>query len=194
MKKEYLTCLLAAALLAGCGSAAGISEGSEATAQASAEPTEVIVESANGYGEGNETDTIRTSFFDFIVNSSSLVDSYEDITPSEGKTLLVVNITVTSSREQDATMYDSDFQIQWGGTGDEDFAVPVTYESDLASDTMFETEYTLPGQGTITKNAVYEVPSDMSEYVLMFREYFADESLGDIFTVHLKPADERSAS
>lgn len=192
--KRITGILLCALLLSGCAAKLAPAESESNEAEASAEPTAEVIEPENGKAEGVETEVMRTSFFDFTVNSSSLVNEYEDIHPAEGKTLLVVNLTITSRRAEDATMYDSDFQIQWGGTGENDFAVPVTYESNISGDSMFATEYVLPGNGSLSNNAVYEVPENAPYYDLMFREYFADESLGDDFTVHLKPADERAAS
>ena len=71
--KKQITSLLCAAFLA--VSFAGCSFGGD----------NVITPDQDGYAEGKLGDIMRSSFFDYIVNSAYLCDSYEDYyTPQAG--------------------------------------------------------------------------------------------------------------
>ncbi len=179
MKKAAAAVL--AVMLAGCGKTAQnvIKPVDDAEV-----PGETVVISANGFGEGKTGDIMRTAFFDFKVSSAEFAETYADtVKPSAGKRLLVVNITLTGTFEEPVHMYDSDFQVQWGETGDEDFAVPVTYESSKYTEGMIEPEYDLLPEQTVTGDLVYEVPEGYTDFFLAFQEYFEDEGLGDAFFV-----------
>lgn len=187
MRKAAVTALAAVLVLSGCKAA-----GQTATA-APAESTAAVqkeVNSANGYGQGELGDLVHTSFFDWTVNDAWQTDEYEGIKPSAEHALLVVNVTLTDTRtDETVPMYDSDFQVQWGGTGDTDFAVPVTYESSIeGGETMFAAQYTLEPGTPVTNNLVFEVPSGNTDFSMLFQEYFSDESLGDLFCVKFSAA------
>ena len=182
MRKAAVTALAAVLVLSGCSAA------EQTATSAPAESTAAVqneVTSANGYGQGETGDLIHTSFFDWTVNDAWQTDEYEGITPAAEHSLLVVNMTLTDTRtEESVPMYDSDFQVQWGGSEDTDFAVPVTYESSIeGGETMFAAQYTLEPGAPVTNNLVFEVPSGYTDFSKLFQEYFSDESLGDLFCV-----------
>ncbi|MGN1389272.1 MAG: DUF4352 domain-containing protein [Bulleidia sp.] len=182
MRKAVITVLASLLVLSGCSAA---EEGAAAAAAESTAEAQKEVTSASGYGQGEIGDLIHTSFFDWTVNDAWQTDEYEGITPSAGHSLLVVSMTLTDTRtDESVPMYDSDFQVQWGGTEDTDFAVPVTYESSIeGGETMFAAQYTLEPGTSVTNQLVFEVPSGYTDFSMLFQEYFSDESLGDLFCV-----------
>ncbi len=187
MRKKVITSLAAVLVLCGCSAA------EEEPAAMPAENTAAAqqeVTSANGYGEGKPGDLVHTSFFDWTVNDAWQTDEYEGIKPSADHSLLVVDMTLTDTRtDESVPMYDSDFQVQWGGKEEMDFAVPVTYESSIeGGETMFAAQYTLEPGTPVTNHLVFEVPSGNTDFSMLFQEYFSDESLGDLFCVKFTAA------
>ena len=149
-----------------------------------------VVMPSDGYAQGSAGDTLRTAWFDFTVNSASLAESYGSIVPDENESLLVVNITLKNTIDAPITMFDSDFQAQWGSEGENDFRFPVTYDDPSRREKdMLEAEYELGAGNTLTGDLVYSVPGGQQEYSLSFQEYYQPEEgqeagkTGDLFFV-----------
>ena len=149
----------------------------------------------NGFATGFLGDTLRTSFFDFTVNSAYTCSEFEGYIPSAGNTLLVTDVTFYNYTIYSQTMYDTDLQAQWSGKNDDDYALPITYARtetypntgvDPMGD-MFPTQFDLGIQETRSGLLVYEVPAGEKDYSLSFLEYFSDESYGDLFFVYFTP-------
>ena len=160
----------------------------------------------DGYGEGGIGDVMHSYFFDFTVNSAVLQDTYGSHTPADGWKTLVVTVTITNtlaknvkmdkedieSGAADIEMYDTDFQLEWDG-GDEAVAVPITTdpetfsENDTVSDAQLPAVYPLKNEETRNGDLVFDVPADISEFVLCMEEYFDDGSeegeAGDLYAV-----------
>ena len=104
----------------------------------------VVTADDDGYAEGRIGDVMRTYFFDYTVNSAYTCKEFEGYTPAEGNKLLVAELTVKNTDRSTVTMYDTDFQIQWGDDDDDDaFDAPITYYSDAVSDDQLPEEYDL---------------------------------------------------
>ena len=182
--KRTIKALAAAILLAGCTSC-----GSN---RVSGMIDRDVIVPKDGYAEGGLRDSLRTAWFDLTVNNAETAETYGSITPAEGETLLIVNITLVSTFDSDTVMFDTDFQAQWGGEGEEDYRFPVTaYDPSLTEKGMLEEEYVLSPQETVTGNLVFSVPAGYETYSLSFMEYFelfGDESgsdnAGDLFFVY----------
>ena len=102
---------------------------------ASNKGSDVVTADDDGYAEGRIGDVMRTYFFDYTVNSAYTCKEFEGYTPAEGNKLLVAELTVKNTDRSTVTMYDTDFQIQWGDDDDDDaFDAPITYYSDAVSD------------------------------------------------------------
>lgn len=155
-----------------------------------------VVESSYGKAEGILGNTMRATNLEFTLNSAELTASYQTLTPDAGMSLLVLNITTHVLQSAEMKLYDTDYQVQWGGTGEEDYSVPVTYRDEWATaptykrnvnldgiEGMFPGEMTLQPDETITTDYVYQVPEGTSAFTLQFQEFFADESLGDRYIV-----------
>ena len=155
-----------------------------------------VVESSFGKGEGVLGDTMKTAFLEFTLNSAKLVNSWQSVIPDQGMKLLVLNITTKSTQSKELTLYDTDYQVQWGGTGPEDYSTPLTYRDEWATAPTYKRTVNLdgvqgmfPGTATLVKDEpqsadfIYQVPEGFTDFILQFQEFFGDESLGDIFIV-----------
>lgn len=156
---------------------------------------DVILPDSDGFANGFMGDTMRTAFFDYTVNSAYTCSEYEGYVPSEGNTLLVVDVTVYNYTASSVEMYDTDFQAQWSGQEESDYAMPITYpRTDLYPNTGVEpVGDMLPGtysvgiaqsqQGLL----VFEVPAGETDYSLSYLELYNDDSTGDTFFVYFTP-------
>ena len=135
-----------------------------------------------GGGWGYLGDVMHTYWFDFTVDDAYVCMDYEGYTPSEGTQLLVVTLSVKNTFLQSLPMSQYDFQIQWGGEGDDDFGWPI---SAIAEDQgQFPDEYTLGINESRTGVLVYEVPEGTRDYSVSFAEYFSDDSAGDAYFIY----------
>ncbi|MCI8400085.1 MAG: DUF4352 domain-containing protein [Oscillibacter sp.] len=129
----------------------------------------------DGYGEGRLGDLMHTYFFDFSVNSAYLTSDYNGYTPMDGYTLLVAEITVKNTSRESLTMWDYDFQGQWSSSQeDEDYAWPITTETDPVADEQLPAEYTIPIAGEKTGTLVFNVPEGESDFSISYLELFED--------------------
>lgn len=190
MKRTRTLCaalaLTAAAALTACsmpGGSGSAPDSSAAEAPAESDPGETI-SSEDGYGEGRLGDTMQTYFFDYTVNSAYTCTEFAGTTPAEGSMFLVADVTVRSIE-----MYDTDFQAQWGSDGEEDFRVPITYDTENQMDLPTLTDEQLPSTYTLavdeerTGLLVYEVPAGFQDFSISYQEMFSDDSYGDTFFV-----------
>lgn len=197
MKRMFALLLTLGLVLAltACDQIPGQSGNGNATGGASASSDDGRIRAEDGFAYGFLGDTLRTVFFDFTVNSAYICSEFEGYTPSEGNELLVVDMTVFNYTISSWPMWDTDFQVEWGGEGNEDFALPITYaRGDLYPNTgvepwgdLFPLEFDLGIQETRDGLLVYEVPAGGKDFALYFGEYFDDESSGDLFCVYFTP-------
>lgn len=140
-----------------------------------------------GYAEGGLEDVMHTYFFNYTVNSAYICEEYEGYVPADGFDLLVADVTVKNTSGESITMYDTDFQIQWGDDDNDDaFDVPVTYYMETTQslgDDVFPYEYDLANKESRTGLLIFEVPEGEPEYSLSYLEYFDDDTSGDVFFV-----------
>ena len=175
MKKRCIAiclCVMFALALSACGMF---------QSDASAPEDAGVITPVDGYAEGQLEDVLRTAFFDFSVNSAYTCQELDSYTAADGSQLLVAEITVQNTSDYDMPMFDSDFQAQWGGTGDDDFSIPI---SRPFTDNQAPASYSIPVDEAVTYTHVYEVPADATEFSISFQEYFEDETMGDVFFVY----------
>ena len=175
-KKLFALSLCAALLFTLCACA-----GNNAIADSDSPEDSGVLTPVDGYAEGQLEDVLRTAFFDFSVNSAYTCQELDSYTAADGSQLLVVDITVQNTSDYDMPMFDSDFQAQWGGTGDDDFSIPI---SRPFTDNQAPASYSIPVDEAVTYTHVYEVPADATEFSISFQEYFEDETMGDVFFVY----------
>ncbi len=139
--------------------------------------------------EGKLGDTMKTYFFNYTVNEAYAVSEFEGYTPEDGNVLVVTEVTVKNTFEDSIEMYDTDFQIQWGSDGEDDYRYPITIdmetgeEREQLSDEQLPALYTLEPGESRTGLLVYEIPEGNPDCSISYMEYFSDESTGDTFFV-----------
>lgn len=136
-----------------------------------------------GYGEGRMGDTMKTYFFDYTVNSAYLCDEFNGYVPAEGNRLLVAEITVKNTFNESIVMYDTDFQVQWNSTGEDDYDFPITFYADPVSEEQLPAEYELGINKDRTGLLVFEIPKDRKDFSISYLELFDDDSEGNVFFV-----------
>ena len=143
--------------------------------------------------EGGLGDEMSTYFFDFTVHSVSFTKTYGDVTLGED-IFLVANVTVKNTADGTISMFETDFQAQWGDEAEDAYRYPITWEyEDGLLDEMrqFPSEYQLgPGESR-TGELVYIVPEGAEEYSISYEEIFTNtegETVeGDVFFVFFRP-------
>ena len=174
-----LALLLAAALTA-CGGKESSDDG------ASAKGADIYAE--NGYGEGRMGDVNHSVFMDFSVNDAYTTADYNGCAASEGRQLLVVEMTIKNVDRRTLSMWDDDFQAQWTASEETDeFAWPITEGEDGDLDTVAEeqlpAEYELSVNESRTGTLVFDVPAGERDFSISHQELFDDGSVGDTFFV-----------
>ena len=94
--------------------------------------------------------------------------------------LLVLNITTHVTQKNPLVLYDTDYQIQWGGEGELDYSEPVSYRDEWADFIGYKRrvdpdslEGIFPGSGvlasdeTVTYDYVYQVPAEAMNFRLI---------------------------
>ena len=137
-----------------------------------------------GKTEGEVGTTLKTSWFDFTVNSAEEADSYADYTAAEGNKLVVVEVTETNTSSDELPMGTFDFKLD--DPADTEYYVAAMAPLDSS---MMPEDFYLGANETVTYTLVFEVPSTSSNFTLVFTEYGIDssgnESTGDTFKVTL---------
>ena len=147
------------------------------------------------FNEGRVGDVMHTVFFDYTVNDAYTCGAYGNYTASEGGKVLVVEVTIKNTFSKTIEMYDTDFQILWGGEDDDDFRVPITTDPDTWEELDVVGEDQLPGTYTLGVNKertgllVYDVPADVEDFSIAYLEIFEDESEGDLHAVFFTPEE-----
>ena len=144
------------------------------------EPPKDIYADDNKYGEGGLRDVVHTYFFDYTVNSAYLCDEFADYTPEEGFELLVADVTVTNTTEQSFSMYDNDFQAQWGEDNAHTYSL---VELANVNRKVFPVEYILNPGDSRTGLLVFEVPQGNRNFSISYLEYYSNDTTGDDFYV-----------
>lgn len=191
MRRWWLPVLLAvvlALILAGCG-------GGDAGSGNNVGSGDGDVYAEDGWAEGRLGDTMHTYFFNYTVNSAYTCGEFAGRSAAEGCKLLVAEITVKNTVTFSVEMYDTDFQAQWGGSGEEDYRVPITtnpetYEEvDPISDDQLPGTYSLGVNQERTGLLVFEVPADKKDFSISYLEIFEGEDDGDTFFVYFTPEE-----
>lgn len=178
MKIAALVCCvcLTVLVLAGCGA-------SKAPASSSASSSSAASSSAAATATPAPTEApaevTKTAFFDFQVDSAELVDEYDGKKPSEGGAYLKLKISVTNTMDQDITMFDTDFQLKWN---EKNGTLPL----EASNDEMAPTQYTLKKGESASYVYVYEVPTGVEDFSVIFIEEFDNNKTGETYSIPVK--------
>lgn len=139
----------------------------------------------DGAGIGYVGDIMHTYWFDFTVNNIMFCQNFQGYTAREGYQLIVLDMTIENTFDEEVPMFDTDFWVEWGEDDyDFDYSYPVSDLYDISTDFLPE-RYYLTTDDIVTGLLMYEVPVGYSEYMLIFEEYFEDGDVGDWFGVYL---------
>lgn len=139
----------------------------------------------DGAGIGYVGDIMHTYWFDFTVNDIMFCQTFQGYTAREGYQLIVLDMTIKNTFEEEVPMFDTDFWVEWGEDDyDFDYSNPVSDLYDISTDFLPE-RYYLTTDDIVTGLLMYEVPVGYSEYMLIFEEYYEDGDVGDWFGVYL---------
>lgn len=139
----------------------------------------------DGAGIGYVGDILHTYWFDFTVNDIMFCQTFQGYTAHEGYQLIVLDMTIENTFNEEVPMFDTDFWVEWGEDSfDFDYSYPVSNSYDFSTDFLPE-HYYLPTDDIVTGLLLYEVPVGYSEYMLIFEEYYEDGDVGDWFGVYL---------
>lgn len=133
--------------------------------------------------------TMKTYFFSYKVNSAYVCAEYEGYQPAEGNQLLVAEVTIKNTFDEEIEMYDMDFQAQWGGEGEDDFSMPITWNGteeglDTVSADQLPAIYTLAKGESKTGLLIFEVPEGKVDLSISYMEEYSDGTTGDTFFVN----------
>ncbi len=131
---------------------------------------------------GNITDTMRTYWFDYTIESFVIQDSLEDMLPSEGCEFVILSVKLTNRLDTSLTMSSREF-ICYYSTDENAYTSSIS--SSLSSGLM-PLDFTLePNEENTLYNLIYEVPKSTERIEIGFVENFADGSFGDKFYVDI---------
>ncbi|MCI8417456.1 MAG: hypothetical protein HFI33_08210 [Lachnospiraceae bacterium] len=139
-----------------------------------------------GFYDGGIGDTLENVFFAMRVDEARLVESYGSYEPSEGTELVDVTITLTNTFWEELPMYNTDFQIQWGGEGDDDFRFGLSELSAESPDVMPEQFWLEEGE-TVEYHLIYEIPAGNRELSVSYLEEYSDGSEGSLYVIFFEP-------
>lgn len=131
--------------------------------------------------DGKTGETFSTMFFDFVVESAEIVDSYAGYTPEEGNVLLDVVVYSKNTFGEAIPMYISDYILY---TENYYWIALEALDETMAPETM-----ELADGASMTYHYVFEILADEAiESIVHFEEYIdtdGNEQEGDTFTVTL---------
>ena len=135
---------------------------------------------------GGLKDTLKTLFFDFSVESAQWVDEVEGYTAAEGNALLDTVIKIKNTSDDDELpMSTYDFQAQWGGEGEDDYAYQP---EELTGEGIMPVEFTLSKGESVEYHVIFEVPAGSTDLSVSYWELYTDEDgkdvEGDTYFVH----------
>lgn len=121
-----------------------------------------ILPDENGIANATINETMRSTDRDFEVLSAKKVTEFDDYTPLSGEQLIDVTIKTTNRSKAPLTIYDMDYQIQWGNSGFSDPLAP------LANSNMAPFETVLQKNETVEFHYLYSVPQYTANFSLCF--------------------------
>ena len=147
--------------------------------------------SYDGFVEVEQEDTAHTAFFDLTVDKVKKYHTYQFMDglyqAEEGKVYLLVTFTIKNTYAENLSMGVTDFTINYEGNEKEN----VIYgygKADTGQEELIDNLFTLKTGDSVTKSILYIVP-DKDDYTLNYTEYYADDFVGDAFSILLTPVE-----
>lgn len=132
---------------------------------------------------------VNTAFFEVTVEEAAKYETYqfEDglYQADDGKTYLVVKLTLKNTYEKDLPMSITDFTLDYEGNK-ADKIITGYGKADLKTIDFMENIFTLKKGESITKSILFTV-ADKESYTLNYTEFYEDEFEGNKFQITLEP-------
>ena len=168
--------LVLAFTLAGCDKLPGV--GGAGLTPAEDVSTTSDGRETGGYAVADLGEEMRCHFFGFTVNSAYRTASYEEATPAEGNSFVVLELTINNPYDEELSMYDSDFVLFYNDDTD-DYSVTADY----IADSQLPAEYQIEKGGSRTGDLVFEVPTESANFSLLYQEIYEDNVWGNRYYV-----------
>lgn len=140
------------------------------------------------YGEvitGKTGETLSTAFFDFTVSEVKAAEELDEYKPqSEGHRFIVAEVSVKNTTDQIIPVGNYDFSILW--ESEEEIAEEDQYPYKSFMEGMYPDDTTLNPGDTLSGSVVFEIPSDISDFAVVYDEVYDDEFEGDSYMVECK--------
>lgn len=138
------------------------------------------------YYEGSLGDVMENVFFSYRVDAAMFVESYAGYEAAEGNELIDVTVSVKNTFGEEIPMFNTDFQIQWGTEGEDDYRFGLS-ELALADGQVMPEEFTLQAEEAVQYHMIFEVPAGYELFSLSYLEIYYDGTQGDVYFVYFEP-------
>lgn len=127
-------------------------------------------------------ETLESSFFSFTVTDIASAEKLDGYNPgTEGRKFVTAHVSVTNTYGQDIPVGNYDFSVFYD-TGEE-MSEEDRWAYSAFMDGMYPDEATLePGQ-TLEGMIVFDIPADVTDFVIAYQETFEDEFVGNTYAV-----------
>ena len=142
--------------------------------------TDSIGQFISGDVTGEINKTYSTQWFSFTVKSIETVSEYAGHTAPEGMKLISVLVEETNIFGSTIPMGTMDFYV------DEVSLLDYIYPISPLDETMMPDEFDLAADETAEYYMIFEVPADISDYMLMYTEIDENNDIGATFTINFK--------
>lgn len=138
-------------------------------------------------------DKVSTAFFDVTVEEAVKYSTFQFADglyqAEEGKTYLVVKVTVQNTYSEDLAMSVTDFTLDYEGK--ETDKVIVGYgRTETGAAEYLENLFTLKVGESVTGYILFTV-TDLEQYTLGYMEYYEDKFEGNSYAITLKPENRQ---
>jgi len=121
-------------------------------------------------------DTLTTAFFDFTVSGAYYFSNINGYTPDSGK-YLVLDLTIKNNQTSELPMFDTDFVLTFG-TATVSTIYPVAEQIDVD---QLPKEYKVPVGQSQTGYLVFDVPANITEFLLTYQEEYQSGRVGETY-------------
>lgn len=145
--------------------------------------------SYGGLIQADMRDTVSTAFFDVTVDDAVKYDTFQFsdglYQAEEGKTYLLVTLTIKNTYAENLSMSITDFVLNYEGNKSTEIITGYG-KTEMNKEEYMENLFTLKQDESVTKTILFTV-ADMEQYTLNYTEYYEDQFEGNTFQIELIP-------
>lgn len=145
--------------------------------------------SYGGLIQADMKDTVSTAFFDVTVDEAVKYDTFQFsdglYQAEEGKTYLLVTLTIKNTYAENLSMSITDFVLNYDGN--ESTEIITGYgKAEMNKEEYMENLFTLKQDESVTKTILFTV-ADKEQYTINYTEYYEDQFEGNTFQIEVEP-------